>query len=115
MPPSMSFAHLATICDADSCSPNCHFVIGGDLACGLIASRDIAEGESINFDYDQTEDDLRIYPDDRGGFECHCGAAECRKYILGKLYSPPPGGPPAGEIPEGAMPCATAGAEGGAP
>lgn len=76
-----------------SCEPNCHFVIGSDLACGLIASRDIPAGESINFDYDDTEDDLR---GDRGGFECHCGATLCRKEILGKLYSPPPGGPPPG-------------------
>ena len=73
-----------------------------DLACGLIASRDIAAGESIHFDYDETEDDLR---GDRGGFECHCGAPTCRKYILGRLYSPPPGGPPVGAPPpDGAPP-----------
>jgi len=70
-----------------SCAPNCHFRIGADLACGLIASRDIAAGESINFDYDTTEDDLT---GERGGFECHCGAANCRGMVLGSLYSPAP-------------------------
>ena len=89
-----------------SCEPNCHFIIGSDLACGLIASRDISAGESINFDYDTTEDDLR---GDRGGFECHCGVPSCRKFILGKLYSPPPGGPPDGApLPEGVPPPAPA-------
>ena len=27
---------------------------------------------------------------DRGGFECHCGAANCRGMVLGSLYSPAP-------------------------
>ena len=72
-----------------SCEPNCAFTIGRDLACGLVALRDIAAGEPINFDYDTTEDDLR---GDRGGFECHCGTPSCRKFILGRLHSPPPGG-----------------------
>merc|ERR1719152_960458 len=82
-----------------SCEPNCAFVIGTDLACGLLASRDIAVGESVTFDYDATEDDLR---GDRGGFECHCGAPSCRKYVLGRLFSPPPGGPPPGApLPDG--------------
>jgi len=68
-----------------SCDPNCRFHIGPDMAAGLVATRDIAEGEAINFDYDETEDDLR---GDRGGFECHCGAAKCRGEILGRFYSP---------------------------
>ena len=49
------------------------YITSQDLAAGLIASRDIAEGEAINFDYDETEDDLRdLTPSggvDRGGFE----------------------------------------------
>jgi hypothetical protein len=72
-----------------SCDPNCAFLIGADLAAGLVARRDIAEGEAINFDYDETEDDLR---GERGGFECHCGAAKCRGEILGKFHSPQPPG-----------------------
>ena len=69
-----------------SCEPNCRFLIGPDLTAGLLAVRDIAEGESINFDYDTTEDDLR---GDRGGFECHCGTPSCRGEVLGRLFSPP--------------------------
>ena len=84
-----------------SCEPNCEFIIGDDLACGLVALRDIEAGESINFDYDTTEDDLT---GDRGGFECHCGAPACRKWILGKLHSPPPGGPPPGIMPGNGLP-----------
>ena len=40
-------------------------------------------GEGVTFDYDTTEEDLR---GDRGGFECHCGAANCRGMVLGSLY-----------------------------
>ena len=47
----------------------------------------IFAGTSITFDYDTTDDDLR---GDRGGFECHCGAANCRGMVLGSLYSPAP-------------------------
>lgn len=72
-----------------SCEPNCRFRVGDDLACGLVALRPIQQGEPINFDYDETEDDLR---GERGGFECHCGAPGCRRMILGRLYSPPAGG-----------------------
>ena len=60
---------------------------GEDLSAGLLATRDIGENEPITFDYDTTEDDLR---GDRGGFECHCGAANCRGVVLGSLYSPAP-------------------------
>jgi len=98
-----------------SCEPNCHFVIGHDFACGLIASREIPSGDAVNFDYDCTEDDLR-YVDgcDRGGFECHCGAPSCRKYILGRLFSPPAGGPPPGApIPDGVPPSEEGDSEGG--
>jgi hypothetical protein len=70
-----------------SCEPNGSFLIGSDLTAALIATRDIAEGEAIHFDYDMTEDDLR---GDRGGFECHCGAPSCRGMVLGRLYSPKP-------------------------
>lgn len=70
-----------------SCDPNCEMVLGADLAVGLVATRPIAAGESVTFDYDTTEDDLR---GDRGGFACECGAHNCRKLIVGRLHSPPP-------------------------
>lgn len=86
-----------------SCEPNCRFLVGSDFAAGLRACRDLEAGEAINFDYDETEDDLTF---DRGGFECHCGVPSCRKYVLGRLYSPPPGGPPPGAPPpHGFVPC----------
>jgi hypothetical protein len=50
-----------------------------------VDTRNIAEGEPITFDYDETDDDLR---GDRGGFLCKCGAKSCRGEILGRLYSP---------------------------
>ena len=70
-----------------SCDPNCDVVIGADLAAGLVARRPIPAGSSITFDYDTTEEDLR---GDRGGFTCHCGAANCRGEVLGGLFSPKP-------------------------
>lgn len=70
-----------------SCEPNCEVVVGNDLAVGLVAKRPIAAGESITFDYDTTEDDLRGA---RGGFACECGTSNCRKLIVGRLHSPPP-------------------------
>jgi len=80
-----------------SCDPNCDIVVGKDLAAALVARRQIEPGESITFDYDTTEDDLR---GDRGGFDCECGAAICRGVIAGRLYSPkycPPASGPAVE------------------
>ena len=53
-------------------------MVGSDLAAGLVARRPIAPGEGVTFDYDTTEEDLR---GDRGGFECHCGAANCKKFL----------------------------------
>ena len=73
-----------------SCEPNCTVVIGKDLAAGLVARWDIPANTSLTFDYDTTEDDLR---GDRGGFECNCGAASCRRHVLGRLYSPSGGAP----------------------
>lgn len=73
-----------------SCDPNCYVVIGRDLAMGLVASRPIGAGESISFDYEETEDDLCDYSAEggvnRGGFECNCGAECCRTRVWGKLY-----------------------------
>lgn len=67
-----------------SCDPNCEVVVGEDLAVGLVARRPIRAGESLTFDYDTTEDDLRGV---RGGFACECGAPCCRRVVLGRLHS----------------------------
>jgi len=58
-----------------SCQPN--------MSCSMyvrefIAKRDIAVGELLTMDYEQTEDELSR------AFECHCGAVDCRKYISGR-------------------------------
>lgn len=79
-----------------SCEPNCAVEVASDLTVAIVAKRDIRSGESVTFDYDSTEDDLR---DARGGFECNCGAAACRGMVLGRLYAPKPAAlPPAATI-----------------
>jgi hypothetical protein len=75
-----------------SCEPTCYVVIGQELTMGLVASRAIGAGETITFDYEETEDDLCDYSAEggvnRGGFECNCGAERCRGRIWGKIYKP---------------------------
>jgi hypothetical protein len=58
------------------CEPNCrldmeHFE--------LIALRDIQAGELLTIDYAATEDRLHLQ------FPCRCGAADCRRWIIGRL------------------------------
>lgn len=67
-----------------SCEPNCAVSIGADLTAALVALKPIAAGDSVCFDYDSTEDDLR---DAKGGFSCHCGAAKCRGEVLGRQHA----------------------------
>ncbi|KAJ1626094.1 hypothetical protein T492DRAFT_1035027 [Pavlovales sp. CCMP2436] len=67
-----------------SCEPNCDVVIGTDMTAALVATRPIAKGDSVCFDYDSTEDDLR---DEKGGFSCHCGAPRCRGEVLGRNHA----------------------------
>ena len=85
-----------------SCDPNCEVIVGVDLAAGLRAIKPIRAGDAVCFDYDTTEDDLR---GDRGGFDCQCGADNCRGQARASAPrreratsatppSPPPPGPP---------------------
>lgn len=48
----------------------------------VLAMRDVAEGEEITFDY-------CINGDNEGTFECHCGAANCRKIYNGNFFKLP--------------------------
>lgn len=70
-----------------SCEPNTTVLIGKDLTAGLVALKPILSGESVCFDYDSTEDDLR---DEKGGFSCHCGARNCRGEVLGREHAKVP-------------------------
>jgi len=61
-----------------SCDPNCWL----DMErFELIALRDIAAGELLSVDYAATEDRLHVQ------FACHCGAPECRQWIVGRYDS----------------------------
>jgi hypothetical protein len=55
-----------------SCEPNCGLVLPGRM---LVASRLIAAGEPITFDYQTTETRF-AYP-----FQCLCGSGRCRGRI----------------------------------
>ncbi|CAD7699864.1 unnamed protein product [Ostreobium quekettii] len=62
-----------------SCDPNCEtqkWVVQGELAIGLFATKDIMAGEELTFDYNF----------DRYGdrpMRCYCGTARCRGFIGG--------------------------------
>lgn len=55
-----------------SCAPNSGFCDGLDL----VALRDIAPGEEINWDYSTAIDEA-----DFAGFDCACGAPTCRRAV----------------------------------
>lgn len=66
-----------------SCDPNCLIEFRwGELL--LIASRAIARGEELTWDYETTEEDMVATGSD---FKCSCGAAACRGHIRGFRYS----------------------------
>jgi hypothetical protein len=57
------------------CDPNCRL----DMARReLVALRTIRAGEWLTIDYAATEDELFSQ------FACHCGAADCRRWIVGR-------------------------------
>lgn len=62
-----------------SCEPNCEtqkWVVKGELKIGFFATKDIAVGEELQFDYN-----FERYGDKPT--KCHCGAAACRGFIGG--------------------------------
>jgi histone-lysine N-methyltransferase SETD2 len=62
-----------------SCEPNCEtqkWMVRGELAIGLFALSDIANGEELTFDYN-----FERYGDKP--MRCYCGSKRCRKFIGG--------------------------------
>ncbi len=60
-----------------SCDPNCHIEkwhVGGEIAIGLIASRDIPAGAELTYDYNFQNFGAHKQI-------CRCGADNCRGYI----------------------------------
>ena len=56
-----------------SCDPNIA-AINDDV---MVAARDILPGDEITYDYATTEINEALHPP----WECHCGAADCRRII----------------------------------
>lgn len=66
-----------------SCDPNCRL----DMErFELQALKDVEAGGLLTIDYAATEDVLYRQ------FECHCGAAACRRWITGRAEGPNPEG-----------------------
>ncbi len=63
-----------------SCGPNCEAeLIDGHI--WIVATRDIAPGEELTFNYGYDGKDYREHP-------CHCGAPECVGYIVAEEFFP---------------------------
>lgn len=62
-----------------SCAPNCRLDMG---RFELQALEDVETGGLLTIDYAATEDVLYRQ------FECHCGAARCRRWITGRAEAP---------------------------
>lgn len=61
-----------------SCAPNCEAEIFGDMI-WIMASRDIAAGEEITFNYNYGLEDYKEHP-------CRCGAANCAGFIVAEEF-----------------------------
>ena len=63
-----------------SCAPTCWFVQGGEAGDDyeglMVATRDLAPGDELSYDY-CTSEDCDLTP----AWDCHCGAAQCRGLI----------------------------------
>jgi D-alanine-D-alanine ligase len=57
-----------------SCAPNTVY-----RGLDVVTLRDVKQGEELTFDYGA------VYNQDMEPFECHCGAPNCRKHIVGTL------------------------------
>ncbi len=71
-PSGAHFFHPILAKASHSCDPNCRVEVAGRI---LVATRPIASGEPIAFDYQTTETRF-AHP-----FRCLCGASQCRGRI----------------------------------
>jgi hypothetical protein len=69
--------------DADFVNHSCNPNAGLRGQTTLVAMRDIAIGEQINFDYAMTDST------DYDEFQCQCGSEQCRGYITGDDWRNP--------------------------
>lgn len=67
-----------------SCDPNCEAVIEGSRVF-IDATRAIAKGEELCYDYAYTRDGSETAEDEFGVYGCTCGTARCRGTILAPL------------------------------
>jgi SET domain-containing protein len=63
-----------------ACAPNCA-AEHADGRIWIVATRDIAPGEELTFNYGYDLDEYRDHP-------CHCGAAGCIGYIVAGEFHP---------------------------
>ncbi len=61
-----------------SCAPNCEAVVE-EGRIWIVATRDIADGEELTFNYGFDLEDYRNYP-------CRCGAADCVGYMVAEEF-----------------------------
>ncbi len=67
-----------------SCDPNCQAVIDGSRVF-IEASRSIALGEELAYDYGYLRDGTETADDEFRVYGCRCGSARCRGTILAPL------------------------------
>jgi SET domain-containing protein len=65
-------------CVNHSCEPNCGVRVDDSGSRNLVAMRNIAEGEEINFDYAMENYTIDHFPS-----QCMCGSPHCRGRITG--------------------------------
>eukprot|EP00798_Chlamydomonas_sp_ICE-L_P005065 gene5065-34860_t len=73
-----------------SCSPNCEtqkWLVKGELAIGLFATKDLAANEELTFDYN-----FERYSDKP--MRCYCNSATCRQFVGGGTQDIPEGQAP---------------------
>ena len=87
-----------------SCAPNCEAQQDDENRIGIVALRDIGQGEELTFNYGYDLSEWRDYP-------CRCGAASCLGFIVAAEHHAEVGRIIAAEAAE-ARPCVDSGSRG---